>query len=273
MADLRFSIVRECARSWAVFSIWLQDSLAYRASGVIWVLTDTVNTAVMPLVWISASGGGLIGGYTANQFVAYYLSMMLIGSFVTCHFMWDISSEIREGNFTVYLIRPISYFWFMLVRNFAWRIIRTTLSIPIFLVVAIGYHSYLSDMHLNASILFWVSLLLGHLVSYTFVIAFAMLALVITETRSVFELYYIPMLFLSGQLFPISLLPDWAQRIAYVFPFYYTTGVPTEILVGRLGETRAMGLVAGQLGWILVCVFLQRLLWRFGLRHYTGVGM
>ena len=67
-----------------------------------------------------------------------------------------------------------------------------------------------------------------------FVMMMAMLALFTQEVTSIFELYYIPMLFLSGQLFPIAMLPQWAAKLAKMFPFYFTTGAPTEILIGRV---------------------------------------
>jgi len=51
---------------WAVFSIYFQDSLAYRGQAVIWILTDVVPALVMPLVWLSAyNGRSAIGGKAA----------------------------------------------------------------------------------------------------------------------------------------------------------------------------------------------------------------
>lgn len=261
-------------RHWkALFQIYLQDGLAYRASGIIWVMTDVATAVTMPLVWAAAAGSGPIQGYTKGLFVLYYLSMLLLGNFVTCHFMWDISWEIKDGMFSTYLVRPVPFFQLMLIRNVAWRIIRFLIFLPFFLVLLWLYWGQLDRPTVYLGWEFWVALLLGHFVSFSFVMMFSMIALFVTEATSIFELYYIPMLFLSGQLFPVSLLPEWARTIAILFPFYYTTGLPTEVLIGRVAPADALRLIPVQLLWIALSYIGHRLLWRQGLKRYTGVGM
>lgn len=262
-------------RKWrAVFSIFFQEGLAYRASGLIWVMTDLTTAVTMPLVWATAAKvGGNIGGFTSSDFVLYYLCLLLLGSFITSHIMWELATEIKEGNFSVALVRPISFYQYTFFRNLSWRIIRTSIFAPIFVLLVFLYRGYLGDANLYFGWETWASIVLGHLVSFTFVMMMAMFALMVQEVYSIFELYYVPMLFLSGQLFPVSLLPDWARWLAYIFPFYYTTGAPTEMLVGRIAPSDRLGVLGAQLIWIVVAFFGAKLLWKKGLKYYTGVGM
>src|SRR5580704_6765134 len=107
------------ARKWrAVFSIFIQDSIVYGASMYIWILTDLVTAVTMPLVWAKAGAmaGGAIGGFKAGDFVLYYLCLLLMNNFISSHIMWDLAMEIKEGNFTVYLVRPMSYYQYMFFR-------------------------------------------------------------------------------------------------------------------------------------------------------------
>jgi len=261
-------------RQWkATAVVWALDGFAYKAQGFIWILTDTVTGITMPLVWAAAAQGGLIQGYAAADFVLYYMCMLFLTCFITSHFMWDVSWEIKEGIFSVYLIRPMPYFQFMVVRNFTWRVIRTLIFAPMGFLLIWFYWSYLQGAHLYLGWEFWVSVLLGHLLSITFVIALSMIALFVQEAQSVFELYYFPMLFLSGQLFPVSMMPDWVRSLAVIFPFYYTTGVPTEVVVGKLSPAAAQQMIIIQLWWIVISYIAQRILWKYGLRAYTAVGM
>lgn len=262
-------------RKWkAVFSIYFQDGLAYRASGVIWILTDVTTAVTMPLVWVAASRGGqAIGGYTNSDFVLYYLCMLMLGSFVTSHIMWELAMEIKEGQFSTTLVRPISLYQFTFLRNLSWRIIRVSLFLPFFLLLLWMYRGFLGGAVVHVGWEFCVALVLGHLVSFSFVMMMAMLALFTQEVMSIFELYYIPMMFLSGQLFPIALLPAWARNLAALFPFYYTVGAPTEILIGRVSGPAVYPVLGMQVGWIIVCYLLSRVLWAKGLKHYSGVGM
>lgn len=261
-------------RKWrAIFSIYFQDGLAYRASGFIWIMTDLVTAVTMPLVFAKASSGGAIAGFQTSDFVLYYLCMLLLGSFITSHIMWELAMEIKEGQFSTALIRPVSFFQVSFFRNLSWRIIRTALFAPLFLVLIFLYRGYLADAQVYLGWEFWLSLVLGHFVSFTFVIMMSMLALFVQEATSIFELYYVPMLFLSGQLFPIALLPDWARSAAMFFPFYFTTGAPTEILIGRVSGGDVPRVLLLQVAWAVGAYLMAKVLWRKGLRFYTAVGM
>lgn len=262
-------------RKWrAIFSIWFQDGIAYRASGLIWILTDLVTAITMPLVWARAgSSTGVIAGYTTSDFILYYLCLLLLGSFITSHIMWEMAIEIKEGQFSTMLVRPVSLYQFMFFRNLSWRIIRTSLFLPFFFLLLWAYRGYLGEAHVFFGGPFLLSLILGHLVSFTTVMMMSMIALFTQEAMSIFELYYVPMLFLSGQLFPISVLPGWAQTLGKIFPFYYTTGAPTEILIGRVSGEAVWPVIGAQVMWVVVAYCISRVLWKKGLRHYTGVGM
>lgn len=262
-------------RKWrAIFSIYFQDGLAYRASGIIWILTDLTTAVTMPLVWARSAGvGQKIAGFSSSDFVLYYLCMLLLGSFVTSHIMWELAMEIKEGQFSTMLLRPVSFMQFTFIRNLTWRVIRTGLFAPFCVALLFIYKDFLGEAHVSLSWQFWSSLVLGHLVSFSFVTMMAMIALFTQEVNSLFELYYVPMLFLSGQLFPVALMPDWVRILAKIFPFYYTTGAPTEILIGRLSGTAATQAIMIQLAWITGALLMGRFLWAKGLKHYSGVGM
>lgn len=261
-------------RKWrALGSVYAQDWLAYKANGIIWILTDMVTAITMPLVWASAAGKGLIAGYNAADFTLYYMAMLLLGSFITSHIMWELAFEIREGVFTNYLVRPFSFFQTILIRNLSWRLIRMTMTIPFFIGLGLCYAHLLQDANVYLGWHFWAATILGHCVSISVVLAMSMIALFVQEAIAVFELYYVPQLFLSGYLFPISVMPAWAQSLAKVLPFYYTTGVPVELFVGRLSPADALPYLAGQVAWIAVATVAIKALWRSGLKHYSGVGM
>jgi ABC-2 type transport system permease protein len=262
-------------RKWyAIFSIYFQDGIAYRASGFIWILTDVTTAVTMPLVWAHAAGaGGVIAGFKISDFVLYYLCLLLLNNFITSHIMWDLAMEIKEGNFTVMLIRPMSYYQVVFFRNLSWRFIRVLLFLPMFVILVALYWGYLHDAHIYITWQFLLSVVLGHLVSFTFVMMMSMLALFTQEVFSIFELYYVPLMFLSGQLFPVSVLPAWAQSVAKIFPFYFTTGGPTEILIGRVTGSGVYNVLAMQVIWIGIAYAGSKVLWMKGLKHYTAVGM
>lgn len=257
----------------ALFTIYFQESLAYRASGLIWVMTDVTTAVTMPLVWATAAKSGPIAGFGTSDFVLYYLCMLLIQCFVVSHLMWDVAVEIKEGVFTNTLLRPVDWTLLMFIRNFSWRIFRPVLFLPFFVLFLFLYRGLLGDAHVVLSPAFFLSVLLGHLVSFTLAIAVSMVALFTQEAMSIFELYYLPMMLLSGNVFPIAVLPTWAQTIAHALPFYATVGAPTEMLVGRTPPSQVPVVLGTQLVWIFVSYAVYRMLWTKGLRQYAGAGM
>ncbi len=257
----------------ALFAIYFQESLAYRASGLIWVMTDVTTAVTMPLVWATAAKHGKIAGFGTGDFVLYYLCMLLVQCFALSHLMWDVAVEIKEGQFTNTLLRPVNWTMLMFVRNLAWRIFRPILFLPFFLLFLLLYRGYLGDAHVVLGPAFFLSVALGHLVSFVLALAVAMVALFTTEAMSIFELYYLPMMLLSGNVFPIAVLPGWAQSVAHALPFYATVGAPTEILVGRTPSAQVPSVLLTQVVWIVIGYAVYRWLWTKGLRHYSGVGM
>jgi ABC-2 type transport system permease protein len=258
----------------ALLKIYIADSLAYRASAFIWMLTDVVHCLVMPLVWLSAYGGReTIAGYNPGEMVTYYVMIAFTTNFIVSHLMWDLAWEIKEGILSQWLLRPVPVVWMLFARNISWRALRMVLFVPVALLALWYYSRFTTLSPLSLSWEFWLSVLLGHLVSFWVAYALACLAFWLQETQSVFSLYYAPMLLLSGWVAPIALMPGWLQAIAVVFPFRYTTAVPVEIAIGKL-QGEAMWLEIGlQAMWVLIGAGLAQVLWRKGLRQYTGVGM
>lgn len=257
----------------ALFAIYFQEGLAYRASGIIWVMTDLTTAVTMPLVWAAASKNGPIAGYSSGDFVLYYLCMLMVGSFITSHLMWDIAVEVRDGVFSTALLRPISYYQLSFIRNLSWRLFRPLLFLPFFLILLVVYRDALSGSTLHLDWKFWVSMILGHVLSFSTVMAMSTISLYIQEATAVFELYYLPFLFLSGRIFPISVLPPWVKLLSQYTPFYYTTGGCTEILIGRVTDARAVEIIATQCIWIAVSYGIFQVFWTRGLKQYTAVGM
>jgi ABC-2 type transport system permease protein len=262
-----------CKKWRALFVIYFQEAIAYRASGFIWILTDIVTAVTMPLVWANASHGKPIAGFSTGDFVHYYLCLLMIQNLVQTHIMWDLSMEIKEGQFSAALVRPVSFFQVSFMRNASWRIMRAILFTPVFVTLLFAYRHMLGDTQLFYGWQFWTSVILGHCISFTFAMFLTTFALFVQEAQSIFELHYLPMMFLSGQLFPIGLMPNWVKAVGNFFPFYYTTGAPTEILIGKIPGSGSEQVLLIQMAWVFGLYVLYRIFVGQGLKHYTAVGM
>ncbi|GIV01341.1 MAG: ABC transporter permease [Fimbriimonadales bacterium] len=267
------AVVRAWRKTIALINIYIQETLAYRAGAFIWGLADGQLALILPAVWLAAFGQQeMIGGRDPSALVTYYLAASFLSQFIVCHLMWDIGFEIREGLFSVYLLRPINVVWMHLARNVGWRIIKVVLYAPIGLLFILIYGKYLVGLDLYLGPGFWLALILAHFLSFFVAWSIALISLWTTEFVSIFRLYYFPEMFLSGRLVPLETMPRWAMTLADVSPFKYTVAFPVGVLLGEVhGDTWVRG-VAMQGMWIALFVVVSSVLLKKGLKQYTGFG-
>jgi ABC-2 type transport system permease protein len=84
--------------------------------------------------------------------------------------------------------------------------------------------------------------------------------------------YFILMLFLAGQIAPLTLFPNWIQILADILPFRWMLGFPVELVLGRLTQLQALEGLAAQAVWVIISLVLVRMVWRAGVRVYSAVG-
>jgi ABC-2 type transport system permease protein len=93
-----------------------------------------------------------------------------------------------------------------------------------------------------------------------------------TRVSAINQAYYVPLLFLSGQIAPLSLFPPSIQILASVLPFRWMIGFPVELLTGELSPVQGCIGLGTQIVWLALSLALVRIVWRAGVRVYSAVG-
>jgi ABC-2 type transport system permease protein len=66
---------------------------------------------------------------------------------------------------------------------------------------------------------------------------------------------------------PISLYPGWLRfALTFIVPVAFATTVPAEALTGRLGGPTLLEAI----GLAILLFAIARVIWRLGLRRYSG---
>ena len=115
-------------------------------------------------------------------------------------------------------------------------------------------------------------LLLAFLVRFFLEWTLALAAFWTTRVGAINQTYFVLLLFLSGQIAPLALLPSPVQVVAGILPFRWMIGFPVELLLGRLTLAEALMGLGAQVAWLLVSFILLRIVWRIGVRNYSAVG-
>jgi ABC-2 type transport system permease protein len=245
----------------------------YRASLLIWMMGQVLEPLVFLIVWsiVSNSGGGSIGDYTARGFAGYYVVYMVVNQFTYTWLMFEFEYRIREGLFSFALLKPVHPIHSDIADNISSKLVTLPAMILIASVLGIVFQASLSPQPW-AILLFIPVLLMAFMVRFLLEWTLAMAAFWTTRVSAINQTYFILMLFLSGQIAPLSLLPGPVQVAAEILPFRWTIGFPVELLLGRLTLADALIGMGVQAVWIVVGVILLRFIWKAGVKNYSAVG-
>ncbi len=255
------------------FKTTFASMLQYRASLFIWMISSVLEPVVYLIVWstVSNSSGGSVGTYTPGDFAAYYIAFMIVNQVTYTWIMYEYEYRIRQGYLSFALVKPVHPIHSDIADNLSSKLV----TLPVLLVIAVGlgliFHPTVA-IKLWAVLLFIPVLLLAFLVRFLLEWTLALAAFWTTRVSAINQVYFVLMLFLSGQLAPLTLFPNWLQTAAGILPFQWMLGFPVELVLGRLSLIQALEGVGAQLAWVIVSLVLIRLVWRSAVRVYSAVG-
>src|SRR6185312_13092512 len=100
--------------------IGIQNSLTYRFNFLARSLFGLIPLMAMISVWRTifhgnAANGGtsMVGTYTFPQMVSYYLLATVVDALTAVNEDdWQIAADIKDGNISQFLLKPIDYLWY-----------------------------------------------------------------------------------------------------------------------------------------------------------------
>lgn len=259
----------------AYFRVALIDAFIYRATGFIWMLND-VGPAVIALIFWSAAftSQSSFSGYTFPQMLLYYLGIMFVNNIINTQPQFFLSEEIRSGDFSNYLLKPINLTLFKFASNSSWRIVRLIFFIPFLFLVANLFGLDLAALQFTFSRLGLIilSLIMAFAINFFLKLTLGLTTVWFEESGWLFFGFVILTTFLSGELIPLDFFPSSLTLINNFLPFKYMLYFPLSILLNRLsGQELFVGLLL-QLAWCLFAYSLYRLVYRRACRIYSAYG-
>ena len=222
-------------------------------------------------VWSTAAGGETIGGLTRDQFVTYYLVLIVVNQLTYSQTNWTVGDEIRYGGLSTWLLRPMSPVFQALSSEVAGKVVYLAFTVPVVLGLGLllrpEIHFALADV-----LLFLPALLFAWLLRFFWGYWLALLAFWATRADALLALQDSLIFLLGGQVAPTRLLPPLIQVFSTVLPFRYMAAFPVEIITGQLSQAEMLTGFGIQTFWLAVALALYAILWRKGVRHYAAVG-
>lgn len=255
------------------FKTSLASMLQYRAALVIWLIGHILEPLISLVVWsaVSRSSGGSVGGFSAADFAAYFLVLMLVNHATYTWVMFTYEYQVRQGTLSSVLLRPLHPIHSDIADNVSSKLV--TLPGMLF-VAAILMVVFRPAFHFVpwAMAAFLPALFLAFIVRFLVEWTLALAAFWTTRVSAVNQVYFVAALFLSGQIAPLSLLPFPVRVASAILPFRWTVAFPVELFLGRLTPVQALTGMAAQSAWLILSLVLLRFVWRAGVRVYSAVG-
>jgi ABC-2 type transport system permease protein len=246
----------------------------YRANLLMYLLYWLVSPIIYLAVWTSiATANGDVRGLTANDFVTYYMTLLIVDQVTSNITLHIFAYKVQDGSLSSELIRPIHpMLTNTLVNNIAFKALSIMGLIPIWIILFFLFKPDFGNITLLAILLSIPIMVLGFFIAYLISAAVTCVAFWTTRVFSVSEFYFAVFLLFSGQFVPLTLMPDVIQQLARFLPFQFSLYFPIQIILGKLSQTQIIEGYVVALAWLVISYILFKWVWREGVKRYSAVG-
>ena len=263
---------------WHVINIGIQNNLTYRFNFLARAVFGLIPLIAMLYVWrkiySDKVAGTTIGAYTLAQMISYYLLTTVVDALTAVNEDdWQIAADIKDGNISQFLLKPIDYLWYRLCLFLSGRVTYLAVAAaPLVLFILYLHHYFVLPQNWTAFGCFLLSTVLTALLQFFMSYAMAMLAFWVLEVSTFIFILYAFEYLASGHLFPLDILPHRLEQALYFTPFPYQLYFPVSIYMGKTtGADLVSGLLIQGL-WVIAAYCMARFAWRRGIKKYSAVG-
>jgi ABC-2 type transport system permease protein len=246
----------------------------YRANLIMYLLYWLVSPIIYLAVWTSiANQKGSVNGFTANDFITYYMMLLICDQVTSNTVIHTFGYKIQDGTLSGELIRPIHpMLTNALVNNIAFKALTIMGLIPIWIILYFLYKPDFSSVEIANILLAIPVMLLAFITGYLLSAAITSLAFWTTRVYSIHEFYFAIILLFAGQFVPLTLMPKIIQNIAQYLPFQLFMYYPIQLILGKLSSEQIVQGYVMAVIWLGMAMLLFNWVWRNGVKRYSAVG-
>lgn len=260
-----------------IVSLEARKSMSYRVAFWAHAIGTLVVGFVIPyFLWQSiyqTRDVQVIGGYTFEAMVLYYILAALLGRVVRGpNLGLTVANEIYQGGLTKYCVYPTRYRLF----KYAQHLGQLAPQLVLMAVIGAPFLLWLGGADRFSLVSLLQSLvLIGLANGFYFLMSWPVHALAFWADNiwSLAVLLQLATQLLGGVLLPVDLFPEWAYRALLWTPFPHLFFTPVRTLLGQASFEEWASGAAVLMGWSLVFAWIGTRVWRRGELQYTGVGI
>jgi ABC-2 type transport system permease protein len=246
----------------------------YRANLLMYLAYWVVSPVVYLAVWSAvANAQGDVQGLTANDFVTYYMTLLLVDVLTSDITLHILAYKIQDGTLSGELLRPVHpILTGTLVNNLAFKALTFAALVPIWIVIYLLMRPDFSEVTAQSVLLTAPAIVFGFGISFFMNSTLTSIAFWTTRVYGINEFFYVLSVLFSGQFVPLTLMPPAIQQIAQFLPFQLTRYFPTMLVLNRLTPEQVVQNYALAVFWLIALAGIFLVVWRAGVKRFSAVG-
>lgn len=248
------------------------DVLQEKGEMFIWFLLDLIPLLVMGSLWIT-NGSELLGESGTKMLVTYYFVVLVTSRLTDIWFDGYIQENIRNGQFSKWLLKPLSIPFMYIPDNIGSKIVSisiTLLPTMAFLVIFLG--KYLIVPNFQILFFFGLALVNAYLLKFVLGVFVAATAFFWDQSRAALHAKWVAETVFGGYVLPLSFYPIWLQWLPNTLPFKNIYYIPASIYTGALNTNQATIAVLQGSAWAMILLVVSLWFWRKGIKRFSAVG-
>lgn len=259
----------------AIIRIGIKNQSVYRFNLFVSSIFPLFKVCLYFLIWSAIyDNKDVYSGISFNMMITYYIIVSFFSSLSTSeNVARSIANEIKNGEFSKYLIRPIklrSFYFSSCISSILVNIVINILSLTVSILFFLDY--FIIPYTLQDVIVCIPLFFLGifWLIQSDFLIA--LMALWLDEVYAFFHIKRTTFGFLIGEIVPLSLFPTPFLIISKILPFYYIYNYPIEVYMGK-GDSNIFIAYFCLIIWNFIFYIINNLVYKKAIKSYSGVGI
>jgi len=251
---------------WSYLRIDIANELQYRVNFFIQLLQSFIALATGLIgLWLVFNHTTTLAGWTQPELLAVMGVYILVNGIIQAGIqpnMQRLMNEIQDGTLDFALTKPVDGQILVSIREFRfWQLTDVLVGLVVLVIAVFRLQEQFAPLQALA---FTCALLLGGIMIYCFWLMLTTTAFWLIRVWELVNLFQ--GLYAAGR-WPISIYPNWLRfGLTFLVPVAFAVTVPAQALTNRL----TMMTLPGALGLTIVLMILARLIWRLGVRGYSG---
>ncbi|MGE7217405.1 ABC transporter permease [Priestia koreensis] len=245
---------------WTTF----RNNTVYKLNLLLSIVAAIISVLAVRQVWKvlygSHASGGQVAGITLEEMLTYVTVAMVLRTFYRSSIAGEISQKIQTGEIVQDFQRPWDFQIAMFSRSLGIMLAGVlSIVVPIAIMTVLIFPIQFPHT-VNAWAGFLVSLLFGLGISFCLQFFIGLMAFVFVEVWGFEIVLGLTISFLSGQMLPLKLFPDFLREWVNYLPFRGLYDIPVSIFTNQIQGIEVWGYIGFQAIWVIILGVIIRLL-------------